>query len=68
MALRVLAAKLRERQELATANSSNTLRRAQVGSGMRGDKIRTYRTQDNSVRDHRSGQRLRLSEWQAGRW
>ena len=27
-------------------------RRAQVGSGMRGDKIRTYRFQDDVVKDH----------------
>jgi peptide chain release factor 1 len=27
-------------------------RRQQVGSGMRGDKIRTYRFQDDVVRDH----------------
>lgn len=29
-------------------------RRSQMGSGMRGDKIRTYRFQDNSVKDHRT--------------
>ena len=27
-------------------------RRQQVGSGMRGDKIRTYRFQDDVVKDH----------------
>ena len=36
--------------------SYNTLiasdRRQQVGSGMRGDKIRTYRFQDDVVKDH----------------
>ena len=30
-------------------------RKLQVGSGERGDKIRTYRFQDNSVKDHRTG-------------
>ena len=30
-------------------------RKKQVGSGMRGDKIRTYRFQDDSVQDHVSG-------------
>jgi len=29
-------------------------RKNQVGSGMRGDKIRTYRLQDNRVSDHRT--------------
>ena len=32
-------------------------RKAQVGSGMRGDKIRTYRFQDDTVQDHISGKR-----------
>lgn len=35
-------------------------RKAQVGSGMRGDKIRTYREQDDTVTDHRSGNRVSL--------
>jgi len=30
-------------------------RKSQVGSGMRGDKIRTYRFQDNQVKDHVTG-------------
>ena len=30
-------------------------RKNQVGSGMRGDKIRTYRFQDDIVKDHKSG-------------
>ena len=36
-------------------------RKDQVGSGMRGDKIRTYREQDDQVTDHRTGARSRLS-------
>lgn len=30
-------------------------RKQQVGSGMRGDKIRTYRFQDDTVKDHNTG-------------
>lgn len=35
----------------ATSETSNA-RKMQVGSGMRGDKVRTYRFQDDSVKDH----------------
>jgi peptide chain release factor 1 len=41
-------------------------RRQQVGSGMRGDKVRTYRAQDDLVTDHRSGRKARLSRIRAG--
>jgi protein subunit release factor A len=37
-------------QKLALAQD----RKQQVGSGMRGDKIRTYRFQDDIVKDHNS--------------
>jgi peptide chain release factor 1 len=37
-------------------------RKNQVGSGMRGDKIRTYRFQDDSVQDHITGKRATCSQ------
>lgn len=37
-------------------------RRQQVGSGMRGDKIRTYRSRDNTVINHASGKKARLTD------
>lgn len=47
---------IKERIDLMTQNKYNTEvannRRQQVGSGMRGDKIRTYRFQDDVVKDH----------------
>ena len=48
-----------ERRVIDLENSALVLnvavdRRNQVGSGMRGDKIRTYRFQDDRVLDHRS--------------
>ncbi len=37
-------------------------RKSQVGSGMRGDKIRTYRFQDDQVQDHISGKRASVKK------
>lgn len=39
----------------------NAERAGQIGSGMRGDKVRTYRTRDDLVNCHRTGRKLRLS-------
>lgn len=41
-------------------------RRKKVGSGMRGDKIRTVRMQDHQVIDHRSGKRTTTRRYLAG--
>ena len=45
-------------QKNATAQD----RKQQVGSGMRGDKIRTYRFQDDTVKDHNSGKSATVSK------
>jgi peptide chain release factor 1 len=41
-------------------------RKAKVGTGMRADKIRTYRQQDDRVTDHRTGRTARLKAVLAG--
>ncbi len=41
-------------------------RAEQRGSGQRGDKIRTYRLQDNRVIDHRTGQKTTWEKLQKG--
>ena len=68
IALRMLATKLaaveRERCETDRARE----RKEQAGSGMRGDKVRTYRSQDDQVTDHRTGQKWKLSRWMKGDW
>lgn len=68
VALSVLAARLASKAQIDAATGRNGQRRTQIGSGERGDKIRTYRTQDDQVTDHRTGQRWRLSRWVLGEW
>jgi len=59
-ALEILRAKLYER-ELAAANAQErSARLAQVGTGDRSEKIRTYNVKDNRVTDHRLGRNFSL--------
>ncbi len=59
-AMEILRAKLYER-ELAQANArERSARLAQVGSGDRSEKIRTYNFKDNRVTDHRLGRNVTL--------
>lgn len=67
-ALETLEGRLRDLEREQSASRREALRRSQVGSGMRGDKVRTYRTQDDTVTDHRSGRRWSLKRWLRGRW
>jgi len=41
-------------------------RKEQVGSGERGDKIRTYRFQDNQVKDHQTGRQTTCEKAMSG--
>lgn len=68
MAIRVLAARVDALNQGRLGSERNDVRREQVGSGMRGDKVRTYRTQDNQVTDHRLNQKWRLDKWMRGEW
>lgn len=47
--------RLNRKQSSMVAEELYSTRKEQVGSGMRGDKMRTYRFQDNTVKDHASG-------------
>ncbi len=68
LALDVLSARLAAQETETRERARERDRRQQVGSGMRGDKIRTYRERDNLVTDHRSGSKGRLDVWQRGEW
>jgi peptide chain release factor 1 len=59
-AMEILRAKLFER-ELAAANAQErSARLAQVGTGDRSEKIRTYNVKDNRATDHRLGRHFSL--------
>jgi peptide chain release factor 1 len=59
-AMEILRAKLYERESAAAAAAESSQRRAQVGSGDRSEKIRTYNYKDNRVTDHRLGRNFSL--------
>jgi peptide chain release factor 1 len=67
-ALERLRACLYDRARSAAAAARAAERRAQVGSGMRGDKRRTIRVQDGSVVDHLTGRTWRYRDYVRGEW
>ena len=59
-ALEILRAKLLEQEQREAATRESSDRRAQVGSGDRSEKIRTYNYKDNRTTDHRLGRNFSL--------
>ena len=58
--------KLQQIHKQEQYNVKSTIKRQQVGSGMRGDKIRTIRFQDDQAIDHRTHKRIRAEEYMNG--
>jgi peptide chain release factor 1 len=65
-ALEVLRAKVRDQQMSRDHAKTADARRAQVGTGQRADKIRTYREQDDVVIDDRTGKKTSLKRLRRG--
>jgi len=57
-ALAVLRAKLYEMEQLKATGSITDLRREQIGSGDRSEKIRTYNFPEDRITDHRIGKKF----------
>ena len=68
LAMRVLAARVADRARAAIDGERADDRRRQVGSGMRGDKRRTLRVQDDQVTDHVDGRTWRFKAYARGDW
>jgi peptide chain release factor 1 len=66
LARELLKAKIAELVQGEADSKRASDRKQQVGSGMRGDKIRTYREQDNQVKDHRSDKKTTLEKIRRG--
>lgn len=67
-ALATLRARLWDERRRGEEAERATKRRAQVGTGMRGDKRRTIRTQDGIVTDHVTGRKWQLKKYLRGEW
>lgn len=60
-AMQILRAKLYEMKLREQQDAVTSMRRSQVGTGSRSEKIRTYNYKDNRVTDHRLGQNFALN-------
>jgi peptide chain release factor 1 len=65
-ALERLAAEIERRFRDSAGKRVNDDRRQQIGSGMRGDKIRTIRVRDNTVTNHLNGGKVRYTDYVCG--
>lgn len=59
---------LQQKQYNHRSKQSAKIAKNQRGSGMRGDKIRTYRFQDDQVVDHQTGKTARASKVMKGKF
>ena len=60
-AMQILRAKLYEIKLAEQQQAVTSMRRSQVGTGARSEKIRTYNYKDNRITDHRLGQNFTLA-------
>jgi peptide chain release factor 1 len=67
-ARQVLRARLWQLEQDRNSGARASDRKRQVGSGMRGDKRRTIRTQDDVVNDHETGKQWRYKDYARGNW
>jgi len=67
-AFALLTEKIRVMKEKESSNERYEIRKKQVGSGMRGDKIRTIRYQDGIVTNELNGKKIQLRKYLRGDW
>lgn len=62
----MLKARLKEQEKNKFFKNRDKIRKQQVGSGMRGDKIRTIRVRDNVVTDHKLDKKISFKNYSRG--
>lgn len=65
-ALSILRIRIKEQRREQFLDKRHKIRKQQVGSGMRGDKIRTIRVRDDQVKDHRLGTKTTYNKYVRG--
>lgn len=65
-ALQLLRLKLIQRERDIIVSNRDETRKNQVGSGMRGDKVRTVQEQNDRVTNHSNGKTMRLKMYLRG--
>lgn len=65
-AMSVLRQRIHQRVTSKVVGDVNDNRRGQVGSGMRGDKVRTIRVRDDMVVNHLNGRRMSYRKYSQG--
>jgi len=65
-ALQRLTEEVEKRSREQAGAKQNKERRQQIGSGMRGDKIRTIRVRDDTVTNHLNGRKIRYTDYVKG--
>jgi peptide chain release factor 1 len=68
IALQTLRERVAKIDRDTAAGERAAARRGQIGSGMRGDKRRTIRVQDDTVHDHVTGRVWRYRDYVRGAW
>lgn len=66
-AMTLLKAKLLHAKKEKSAMERFKLRKEQIGSGMRGDKIRTIQVRNDLVIDHKTGKRISYKDYSRGK-
>lgn len=64
--MEVLKQRIQNVELVRSKGNLNNKRKNQVGSGMRGDKIRTVRIKDNKVISHQTGNKISYKKYEKG--